>query len=108
MEVQHFPRPFVEAPRDLVEVSLRVRRQIGLLRKILAQQPRGRGLAPRPSTGLALHDQPSVLEVSSGDDLRGLIQRGVRDRGKHGQGGNQGVKLGHLRFHLSFGSPSIR
>ena len=41
VEVQSFPRPLVEPPRDFIEVSLRVRRQIGLPRKILPQEQVG-------------------------------------------------------------------
>lgn len=41
VEVQRFSWPLVEAARDAVELGLRVRRQIGFLRKILAQQSIG-------------------------------------------------------------------
>ncbi len=36
-----------------------------------------------------------VRRGRSGDDLRGLVQRGEGHRGEHSAGGDQGVKLGH-------------
>ena len=41
MEVQRFPRPFVEFTRHAVEMGLGVRRQIGSVREVLPEQPVG-------------------------------------------------------------------
>ena len=36
-----------------------------------------------------------------GDDLRGLVQHRERSRREHGEGGEEGEKLGHLRLRLA-------
>jgi hypothetical protein len=41
LDVQRFPRPLVELALDLVEIGLRVWRQVRPARKVLAQQPVG-------------------------------------------------------------------
>jgi len=76
MEVQRFPRPFVESPCDPVEVSLRVRRQIGLPREILAQQPIAVQVANRHTgQGAAGRMVGAETRTFAFDEMRRLIER---------------------------------